>query len=208
MKREEIKSIFPEATDEQLKAVMDLYGVDVEKVKAKASTLESDLKESKEAYNTLNKELEALKESNASADEWQKKFEALQAENEAKAKQAEADRILKEKQDNILNRFTAVVGDKKFSHKAVESDYLKQFGEALENAEYQGKSDTDILHALTKDDPNAFTGVTAVKLAGGRPQGVVAKYASKEEIMAIKDGSVRRTEMLAHPQYFPELNQN
>jgi DNA repair exonuclease SbcCD ATPase subunit len=207
MKREDIKTIFPEATDEQLKQVMDLHGNDVEKAKAKAVTLESDLKESKQAYETLNKELEALKESNASSEEWQKKFEALQAENEAKAKQAEADRILKEKQENILNRFNSVVGDRKFSHGAVQADYLKKFGEALENPEYQGKSDADVLHALTKDDANAFLGVQAVKLAGGRPTGVNnSKYSSKEEIMAIKDGNVRRAEMLAHPQYFPELN--
>ena len=32
MKREEIKSIFADATDEQLKTVMDLNGADVEKV--------------------------------------------------------------------------------------------------------------------------------------------------------------------------------
>ena len=171
MKREDIKTIFPEATDEQLKQVMDLHGSDVEKAKAKAVTLESDLKESKQAYETLNKELEALKESNASSEEWQKKFEALQAENEAKAKQAEADRILKEKQENILNRFNSVVGDRKFSHDAVQADYLNKFGEALENPEYQGKSDADVLHALTKDDANAFLGVQAVKLAGGRPTG-------------------------------------
>jgi transketolase len=207
MKREDIKTIFPEATDEQLKQVMDLHGSDVEKAKAKAVTLESDLKESKQAYETLNKELEALKESNASSEEWQKKFEALQAENEAKAKQVEADRILKEKQENILNRFNSVVGDRKFSHGAVQADYLKKFGEALENPDYQGKSDADVLHALTKDDANAFLGVQAVKLAGGRPTGANnSKYSSKEEIMAIKDGNVRRAEMLAHPQYFPELN--
>ena len=33
MKREEIKAIFADATDEQLKAVMDLNGADVEKAK-------------------------------------------------------------------------------------------------------------------------------------------------------------------------------
>ena len=35
MKREEIKTIFPDATDEQLKSVLDINGADVEKVKAK-----------------------------------------------------------------------------------------------------------------------------------------------------------------------------
>jgi hypothetical protein len=34
------------------------------------------------------------------------------------------------------------------------------------------------------------------------------KYSSKEDIMSIKDGALRRAEMLANPQFFPELNNN
>ena len=94
------------------------------------------------------------------------------AEREAEKTKTEADRIMKEKQDNINNRFNAVLGEKKFSHDAIREAYLKKFGDALENTDYQGKSDTEIFHDLTKDDATAFTGVTAVKLQGGRPQGV------------------------------------
>lgn len=208
MKREEIKSIFPEATDEQLKSIMDLNGADVEKAKSKATALEAELKDRKADFDKLNGEFEALKASNASGEEWKTKYEAIVAENEAKAKQAEADRILKEKQENVLNRFNAVVGDKKFSHDAVKADYLKKFGDALENKDFEGKSDADVFHALTKDDASAFVGVTTVKLAGGRPQGTGGKYSSKEDILSIKDGATRRAEMLAHPQFFPELSKN
>ena len=181
MKREEIKSIFPEATDEQLKSIMDLNGADVEKAKSKVTALEAELKDKKADFDKLNTELEALKTSNASGEEWKTKYEAIVAENEAKAKQAEADRILKEKQENVLNRFNAVVGDKKFSHDAVKADYLKKFGEALENKDFEGKSDADVFHALTKDDASAFVGVTTVKLAGGRPQGVGGKSVTRED---------------------------
>ena len=96
------------------------------------------------------------------------------------------------------------MGDKKFSHDAIKADYLKKFAEALESEEYKGKGDIDIFHALTKDDATAFTGVTAVKLAGGRPSGTSGK--TREEIMAIKDGNTRRAEMLANAHLFPELN--
>lgn len=171
MKREEIKKIFPDATDEQLNSIMDINGADVEKVKAKLTATEADLKESKEAFEHLNTELDELKKNNASADDWKAKFEALQAENIAKEKQAEVDRLAKEKSDNILNRFNGVVGDKKFTHEAVKADYLKKFGEALENKDYEGKSDEDIFHALTKDDASAFVGVQAVNLVGGNQQG-------------------------------------
>lgn len=182
MKREEIKSIFPDATDEQLKAVMDLNGKEVEKNKK----LESELKEKKEELENLNTEMETLKTANASGDEWKAKFEALQADNEAKARQAEADRIAKEKAEGLDKRFDAVVGDKKFTHDAIRADYRRKFESALADKENEGKSDADVFHALTKDDATAFTGVTAVKLQGGTPQGVGGKqYTSKAEIMAI-----------------------
>lgn len=167
MKREEIKTIFPDATDEQLKAVMDLNGADVEKAKGKVTALEAEVKEKKEALDNLSTEFNALKETNATAEDWKSKFEALQNENAEKERKAEADRVAKEKAERIANRFNTVVGDKKFSHEAIKEAYLKKFTEALESKDFEGKSDTDILHELTKDDAAAFTGVTAVKLAGG-----------------------------------------
>lgn len=171
MKREDIKNIFPDATDEQLKSVMDLNGGDVEKAKSKVTALEAELKESKEDFAKLNTELETLKTANADGEEWKTKFEALQAENEAKARQAEADRIMQEKTENITKRFETALGDKKFSHDAIREAYLKKFGEALESTDYQGKSDIEVFHDLTKDDASAFKGIEIVKLAGGRPQG-------------------------------------
>lgn len=169
MKREEIKAIFAEATDEQLKAVMDLNGADVEKVKSKVTALETELKETKEDKDKLMSELDELKTANASGEDWKAKFEALQSENIAKEKQAEADRILAEKTEAINKRFEAVVGDKKFIHNAVREDYLKKFGEAIELEENKSKADADIFHEMTKDD-RCFEGVTTVKLAGGVPK--------------------------------------
>ena len=132
MKREEIKAIIPDATDEQLKAIMDLNGADVEKVKSKVTSLEDEIKNKKADIDKFTTEIEELKSTNASADDWKAKFEALQSENLAKEKQAEADRILAEKTEAINKRFDAVVGDKKFSHDAVRESYLKKFGEAIE----------------------------------------------------------------------------
>ena len=177
---------------------------EIEADKAKREKLETELKEKKESLGTLSKEFEDLKSSNASAEEYTSKYEALVADNEAKAKQAEADRILAEKTENINKRFEAVVGEKKFSHNAIKADYLKKFGEALELEENKSLSDEQVFHNLIKDDKNAFEGVTAVKLAGGRPSGTSGK--TRDEIMAIKDGNTRRAEMLANAHLFPELN--
>lgn len=177
---------------------------EIEADKAKREKLETELKEKKESLDNLSKEFEDLKSSNASAEEYKTKYEALVADNEAKAKQAEADRILAEKTENINKRFDAVVGEKKFSHNAIKADYLKKFGEAIELEENKSLSDEQVFHNLTKDDAAAFTGVTAVKLAGGRPSGTSGK--TRDEIMAIKDGNTRRAEMLANAHLFPELN--
>lgn len=194
MKREEIKAIFADATDEQIKAVMDLNGADAEKSKSKIATLEKELAEAKENYQALNGQFEELKTANASGEEWKSKFEALQAENEAKAKQAEADRILAEKKANIEKRFAECVGEKKFSHEAIKADYLKKFGEAIEVEENKSKGDKEIFQALIKDDANAFEGVRVTHLVGANTQNASGKkYENKADIMAIKDPIERQS---------------
>lgn len=202
MKREELKQI-AELTDEQLDKIMAINGADVEKVKAKVTALEADLKEAKETADKINTEFEALKSSNAGAEEYKTKYEALVAENEAKAKQAEAERVAREKAEGLDKRFDAVVGDKKFSHDAIRADYRRKFETALADKANEGQSDADVFHALTKDDATAFTGVTAVRLQGGRPQGVGGKqYATKDEIMAIRDSAERISAIQANPSLF------
>ena len=160
MKRSEVKAIFPDATDEQLKQIMDLNGDDIESAKAKTAAAEAE-------YEKLKTELETLKSESKDAADFKAKYEQLQkdiAEKDAKAK-AEAE--AKEKSAKIEARFNAVIGDKKFTHEAIKAEYLKKFGEALGSDEYAEKGDADIIHALTKDDKAAFAGVTPVKLVGG-----------------------------------------
>ena len=177
---------------------------EIEADKAKREKLETELKEKTESLGNLSKEFDDLKANNASAEEYKSKYEAVIAENEAKAKQAEADRILAEKTENISKRFDAVLGEKTFSHNAIKADYLKKFTDAIELEENKSLSDEQIFHNLTKDDATAFTGVTAVKLAGGKPQGATGgkKYSSKEEIMQIRDYSTRQTAIRENPELF------
>lgn len=192
MKREEIKKIVGEITSEQLDEIMSLNGADVEREKAKRTALEKELKESKESFDNLTKEFEELKTANANGEEWKAKFEALQTETEAKAKQAEADRILKEKSESIEKRFNECVGDKQFVNDPTRAFYLKKFGEALESKDFEGKGDGDVFKELTQNDGSAFKGVTVVKLAGGTARPTGKTYNSKDEIMAIKDRQERR----------------
>lgn len=172
MKREEIKAIFADATDEQLKAVMDLNGADVEKAKSKVTALETELKEKKENFDKLTSEFEALKTENASGEDWKAKFEALEAENEAKEKKALAEKAEREREENnrsMFNKAVEAYGKKSedWNGKFTETGYYNEFIKALELEENTGRAHKDILHDLVKNDAHAFKGVTSVKLAGG-----------------------------------------
>ncbi len=153
---------------------------------------------------TLEDEVARLDENANGNEDVKKELEALKAKIDADAKQAEAERISREKAESDERLFNEAVGEKKFSHDAIKSHYFNLFRQDLAKEENKGKSAVDILHNLTKDDKNAFEGVTAVKLAGGRPSGTSGK--TRDEIMAIKDGNTRRAEMLANAHLFPELN--
>lgn len=163
-----------------------------------------EVKTLKGEKKTLEDEVSKLNENANGNEDVKKELEALKAKIDADAKQAEADRISREKAESDERLFNEAVGEKKFSHDAVKSHYFNLFRQDLAKEENKGKSAVDILHNLTKDDATAFTGVTAVKLAGGKPMGTSGK--TRDEIMAIKDGNTRRAEMLANSHLFPELN--
>ena len=133
-----------------------------------------EVKTLKGEKKTLEDEVTRLNENANGNEDVKKELEALKAKIDADAKQAEAERISREKAESDERLFNEAVGEKKFSHDAVKSHYFNLFRQDLAKEENKGKSAVDILHNLTKDDATAFTGVTAVKLQGGRPQGRVS----------------------------------
>lgn len=142
-----------------------------------------EVKTLKSEKKTLEDEVARLNENANGNEDVKKELEALKAKIDADAKQAEADRISREKAESDERLFNEAVGEKKFSHDAIKSYYFNLFRQDLAKEENKGKSAVDILHNLTKDDATAFEGVTAVKLAGGRPSGTGNGYSSVKEIM-------------------------
>lgn len=142
-----------------------------------------EVKTLKGEKKNLEDEVARLNENANGNEDVKKELEALKAKIDADAKQAEADRISREKAESDERLFNEAVGEKKFSHDAIKSHYFNLFRQDLAKEENKGKSAVDILHNLTKDDKNAFEGVTAVKLAGGRPSGTGNGYSSVKEIM-------------------------
>ena len=135
-----------------------------------------EVKTLKGEKKTLEDEVTRLNENANGNEDVKKELEALKAKIDADAKQAEADRISREKAESDERLFNEAVGEKKFSHDAIKSHYFNLFRQDLAKEENKGKSAVDILHNLTKDDATAFEGVTAVKLEGGRPQGLGSNY--------------------------------
>ncbi len=142
-----------------------------------------EVKTLKGEKKTLEDEVTRLNENANGNEDVKKELEALKAKIDADAKQAEADRISREKAESDERLFNEALGEKKFSHDAIKSHYFNLFRQDLAKEENKGKSAVDILHNLTKDDATAFTGVTAVKLQGGRPTGTGNGYSSVKEIM-------------------------
>ena len=161
-----------------------------------------EVKTLKGEKKNLEDEVARLNENANGNEDVKKELEALKAKIDADAKQAEADRISREKAESDERLFNEAVGEKKFSHDAIKSHYFNLFRQDLAKEENKGKSAVDILHNLTKDDAAAFKGVTAVKLAGGTPQGNGTKYTSKADIMAIKDRTERRNAIAQNLELF------
>ena len=170
--KEILTQLFGDAvTDDTMKQ----FNVELAKkfvAKADFNAKVEEVKTLKGEKKTLEDEVTRLNENANGNEDVKKELEALKAKIDADAKQAEAERISREKAESDERLFNEAVGEKKFSHDAVKSHYFNLFRQDLAKEENKGKSAVDILHNLTKDDATAFTGVTAVKLQGGRPQGV------------------------------------
>lgn len=201
--KEILTQLFGEAvTDEALKTFNAELG---KKFVAKAdfNAKGEEIKTLKAEKQSLENEIAKLNETAKGGEDVKAELEALKAQIESDKKQAEADRIMREKTESIKARFAkANEGKGEWYNDFTENGYLDLFSKALEDEKYSGMSDVDILHELSKNDPNARKGVTVVKLAGGtaRPTGKV--YTTKEEIRAIKDNDERLKAIRENPQLY------
>lgn len=139
----------------------------------------NDLKAANETIKTMTGQLQTLKDNNATAEDWKKKFEDLQKDNAEKERLAGEAKAKAEKEAAILARYNAACVGKdgkplEWAHEAIKADYLRRFTEALEDKNNAGKSDADIFYALTKDDASAFKGVQVANIVGGNPASFTA----------------------------------
>lgn len=151
MKREDIKKIFPDATEEQLKGLLDINTADIGKAKGELETVRADLEKANGTLKEYETTIADMKKSAEGNEDFKKKFEELEqriadekaeAEKKAKAEAEEAE---------YSNRFKTVVGEQKWRDELTEKAVYAEFKTALQDEANKGKGDKDILAALTQD---------------------------------------------------------
>lgn len=151
MKREDIKKIFPDATEEQLKGLLDINTADIGKAKGDLETVKGELEKANGTLKEYETTIADLKKSAEGNEDFKKKFEDL--EQRIADEKAEAEKKAKEEAEEAeySNRFKTVVGEQKWRDELTEKAVYAEFKTALQDEANKGKGDKDILAALTQD---------------------------------------------------------
>lgn len=151
MKREDIKKIFPDATEEQLKGLLDINTADIGRAKGELETVKADLEKANGTLKEYETTIADLKKSAEGNEDFKKKFEDL--EQRIADEKAEAERKAKEEAEEAeySSRFKTVVGEQKWRDELTEKAVYAEFKTALQDEANKGKGDKDILAALTQD---------------------------------------------------------
>ena len=151
MKREDIKKIFPDATEEQLKGLLDINTAEIGKAKGELEAVKADLEKANGTLKEYETTIADLKKSAEGNEDFKKKFEDL--EQRIADEKAEAEKKAKEEAEEAeySNRFKTVVGEQKWRDALTEKAVYAEFKTALQDEANKGKGDKDILAALTQD---------------------------------------------------------
>lgn len=151
MKREDIKKLFPDATEEQLKGLLDINTADIGKAKGDLETVRADLEKANGTLREYETTIADMKKSAEGNEDFKKKFEDL--EQRIADEKAEAEKKAKEEAEEAeySNRFKTVVGEQKWRDALTEKAVYAEFKTALQDEANKDKGDKDILETLTKD---------------------------------------------------------
>lgn len=151
MKREDIKKFFPDATEEQLKGLLDINTADIGKAKGELEEVKADLEKANGTLKEYETTIADMKKSAEGNEDFKKKFEDL--EQRIADEKAEAEKKAKEEAEEAeySNRFKTVVGEQKWRDELTEKAVYAEFKTALQDEANKGKGDKDILETLTKD---------------------------------------------------------
>lgn len=160
MKREDIKKHFPDATDEQINALLDINSADIGKHKKAAEDAQKELTDARSTIADLEKNkgdvaaLQKTIEDYKAADK--KRQEDEKAASERSARLARFDRAHEESGKG-----------RKWTHDYVKQGVFAEFEKALADDANKGKSDVQIYDSLTKDEKGVKPGLFEAQVTGG-----------------------------------------
>ena len=165
MTRDDIKKHFPEATDDQISALLDINSKDIGKHKTAAETASNDLKKANDTIKELEKNAKDTDALQKTIDSYKAAEEKRQADAKAAAERAEH-----------LSRFDkaheATAKGRKWLNDFTREGIFSQFEKALTDDTNKGKSDVEIYSSLVNDDKGVKAGLfeaQASSSGGGIP---------------------------------------
>lgn len=159
MTREDIRKHFPEATDAQISALLDINSKDIGKHKTAAETAASDLKKANDTIQELEKNAKDATALQKTIDDYKAAEEKRQADAKAAAERAERMTRFDKAHEEVgkgakwLNEFT-------------RNGIFTEFEKALAEDANKGKSDVQIYTALVNDDKGIKPGLFEAKVQG------------------------------------------
>lgn len=160
MTREDIKKQFPEATDAQISALLDINSKDIGKHKTAAETAQGELKTAKDTIADLEKNAKDAAALQKTIDDYKAADEKRQADAKAAAERSER-----------LSRFEKAHGeaakDRKWLNDFTRDGIFAQFEKALSEDANKGKSDVQIYNSLVNDEKGVKPGLFEAQVSGG-----------------------------------------
>ena len=181
--------------EEKIDQIIEAHSETVDSLKADRDTYKEDAKKLKD----VQKELDDLK---AKGDDgWKEKHDKLKDEFDTYKKDVEA----KETHSKKENAYRAILKDANLSEKGIEKAIKYAEWDKIE-LEADGKLKGASEHIKSAKEEWAeyvtTTTTTGAKTSNPPANNGTGTGKTKEEIMAIKDGSVRRAEMAKNPHLF------
>ena len=186
--------------EEKIDQIIEAHSETVDSLKADRDTYKEDA----EKLKTVQKELDDLK---AKGDDgWKEKHDKLKGEFDTYKKNVEA----KETHSKKEAAYRAILKDASLSEKGIEKAIKYAEWDKIElEADGKLKGASDHIKAAKEEwaEYVTTTTTTGAKTSNPPANNGTGTGKTKEEIMAIKDGAVRRAEMAKNPHLFG-LDQN
>jgi hypothetical protein len=165
MTREDIKKHFPDATDDQISALLDINSRDIGKHKTAAETAQKELAEAKNTILDLEKNKGDVAALQKTIDEYKAADEKRQADEKTAAERA--DRL------GRFDKAHAESGkDRKWLNDYTKNGIFAEFEKALADEANKGKSDAQIYASLVNDEKGVKPGLFQAQVTGGYMPGM------------------------------------